>query len=79
MSNVGRAQRRSSVVKPASPPRALDADLLLELPLVERQRRKLPPLVGRERHHVVVEAGNRHPALRVAQCRKHLAQGHRPD
>ena len=38
------------------------ADLLLELPLVERQRRKLLPLVGRERDDVVVKAGNRHPA-----------------
>ena len=47
MSKVGRAQRRSSVVKPSSPRSAVDADLLHEVGFVERQLRELGPLARR--------------------------------
>ena len=51
------------------------ADLLEVFLLVEGQGGELRPLAVRKRHHVVVEAGDRHAALLVDQARQDGAQG----
>jgi hypothetical protein len=71
MSQVGRDQTRSSVVRPASPTGVL-IPAGQELRLVERQRRPFLGLLDLE--HPVVEARQLHPSLTIVELAQRPAE-----